>query len=187
MSHRDTYVELLNWISGGSVILVTDVLSRDDDLDITYSDGQHYDFGALLISSVAGDTQRGSTGITELLIEYYEAKQLPKLTVGSPEYNILRYRFKASLELAQEGESLSTEMQALFSRYINFDSDEHDDDGLSDEHHMLGADSDHSVHSTNSSLTQSIVGQLPQAQSSDLGMWLAGQASAASDVGDHST
>ncbi|MES2215465.1 MAG: hypothetical protein V4485_05595 [Pseudomonadota bacterium] len=176
--YRD-YIELSDSAPGQNIALVSAILRCNTNLDMTHDDGE---FFFLSIKNNRVET-------TKRLIEYYETVQLPKLTVGSPEYNILRFRFKNALENAIEGRTLSEAMKNLLSEYIDFDSDErvsvrdaeihNDEEDLSEEHN--GATTEE--HSTNSSLTQAIE-QLPQAPALDLGVWLTGQPSA-NDIVDH--
>jgi hypothetical protein len=111
------YCTLCDMISLGRYKFVSTMLQDHDDIDVTYSDG------TLLRSAIEGN---GNVAIATLLINYYETVQLPKLKVGSTEYNLLRYHFKTALEVAISGETLSTEMRSLLSRYIDFDSYERD-------------------------------------------------------------
>jgi hypothetical protein len=179
----EDYIRLSDRISWKNIQLVSETLSSNTDLDMTHDDGE---FFTLSIKS-------GNVAITRLLIQYYETVQLPKLEVNSPEYNLLKFRFKNALETAIEGRTLSDEMKALLSKYIDFDHDLDEDFTTRNEAAVLADDdieglsskNPSSDHSTNSSLTRGMVEQVGQEHPVALDVWLLGQQSTASDVGDH--
>ncbi len=186
MIKEQVYIDLSNRITSYDLEFVSNFLTRHSDLDMTYSGGKP------LRLAIEGD---GSVAITKLLINYFETTQLPKLAKGSPEYNILKYRFKTSLETAIEGEAISDEMKSLLSRYIDFDHDneqnsakdleilapdEENHDGLSDEHITREGSGDDTAYD---SLTGALLthGHNPVAYHDTIETWFAGHSTAASE------
>lgn len=185
MAKEQVYIDLSNRITSYDPEFVSNFLTKHSDLDMTYSGGKP------LRLAIEGD---GSVAVTKLLINYFETVQLPKFAKGSPEYNILKYRFKTSLETAIEGETLSEEMQSLLSKYIDFDpddgqnsvkdpevlaQDEEHHDGLSDEHITREGSGDNATHDSLTAVA--LHGHNPVKGPDAIEVWLAGHSTAASE------
>lgn len=187
MSKDRVYTNLSNRVASENIDLVANFLEQHGNIDVTYGDGKFFNM------SICG---KNNVAITRLLINYFETVQLPKLAKDSPEYNILRYRFKTALETAVEGETLSEEMKSLLSKYIDFDPDDEQDaskdpdevlaqdeehhDGLSDEHITREGSGDGAAHDSLTAATL-VQGQNPITGHDTIEAWLAGHSTAVSE------
>jgi hypothetical protein len=123
MSKMKDYIRLSDSVTGKNVALVREILRGNTSLDMTCDDGE------LFILSIRKD----NVEVTKLLLEYYKNHQLSQFSVGSSEYNILQFHFNDAIRTATEGRTLSSEMKALLSPYIDFEGNECDDDSGDDE------------------------------------------------------
>lgn len=115
MKYQEEYIKLSDRISWNDKSLVSDLLERNKDLDITYKDGKFF------IMSV----EDNNIEIVKILLDYFSYNQLVKYTTGSTEYLLLKNKLKDILEIAIEDVNLSQEMKEVLSPYIDFEGSEH--------------------------------------------------------------
>ncbi|MES2214513.1 MAG: hypothetical protein V4485_00630 [Pseudomonadota bacterium] len=180
---RNVYIDLTNRVNSEDPEFLANFLAKYKDLDITYSNGRNFDYGTLLIAAVEGDTKRGNTKITKLLIQYYETMQLPKLIKNSPEYNNIQCRFKESLVLAIDGEKISEEMRKLLSPYIDFNPEEYDslddntvcnEDAAKLTEELYNTNDDHNTSNTLTAEAINLCGRGPASEVEAMHSWLSG-------------
>lgn len=109
MLDRD-YNRLSNMIASGRVKLVSSMLEKHHDIDVMHFDGR------FLRLAIEGPNSYPE--ITALLLNYFKNIQLAKFQEGSDEYNNLKSRLKIGLEESIEDETLTEEMVAILSDYI---------------------------------------------------------------------
>jgi hypothetical protein len=124
MKYQEEYIKLSDRISWNDKSLVSDLLERNKDLDITYKDGKFF------IMAV----EDNNIEIVKILLDYFNYNQLVKYTTGSVEYLLSKNKLKDILEIAIEDVNLSQEMKEVLSPYIDFEGSEHNtlNDSFSD-------------------------------------------------------
>jgi len=115
MKYQEDYIQLSDRISWKNVSLVSNILNKNTDLDLTYNEGE---FFTLAIES-------NSVEIAQTLLDYFNKNQLAKYTSNSTEYLLLKTKMRGMLEVAIEDVSLSEEMKQVLSPYIDFEGSEH--------------------------------------------------------------
>jgi hypothetical protein len=124
MKYQEDYIQLSDRISWKNGPLVSNILNKNIDLDLTYNEGE---FFTLAIES-------NSVEIIKTLLDYFNNNQLAKHTSGTTEYLLLKNKLRSALETAIEDVELSQEMKKVLSPYIDFESSENNDSFLEDEH-----------------------------------------------------
>jgi hypothetical protein len=115
MKYQEDYIQLSDRISWKNVSLVSNILNKNIDLDLTYNEGE---FFTLAI-------ENNSVEIIKTLLDYFNENHLSKYTSGSTEYLLLKNKMRDILEVAIEDVSLSEEMKEMLSPYIDFEGSEH--------------------------------------------------------------
>ena len=108
MKYQEDYIQLSDRISWKNKLLVSNILNKNTDLDLTYNEGE---FFTLAIED-------NSVEIVKTLLDYFNNNQLAKYKSGSIEYLLLKNKMRDILEIAIEDVSLSEEMEEVLNPYI---------------------------------------------------------------------
>jgi len=122
MKYQEDYIQLSDRISWKNRELVSNILNKNIDLDLTYNEGE---FFTLAIES-------NSVEIIKTLLDYFNNNQLAKYTSGATEYLLLKNKIRDILEVAIEDITLSDKMKELLSPYIDFEGSDHSYNMLED-------------------------------------------------------
>lgn len=114
MKYQEDYIQLSDRISWKNGSLVSSILNKNIDLDLTYNEGE---FFTLAI-------ENNSVEIIKTLLDYFNEHHLSKYTSGSKEYLLLKNKMRDILEVAIEDVNLSEEMKEILSPHIDFEGSE---------------------------------------------------------------
>lgn len=116
MKYQEDYIQLSDRISWKNGALVSNILNKNLDLDLTYNEGE---FFTLAIES-------NSVEIIKTLLDYFNNNQLEKYPSGSTEYLLLKNKIIDILDIAIEDVDLSEEMKQVLSPYMRIEDNENE-------------------------------------------------------------
>ena len=113
MKYQEDYIQLSDRISWKNKLLVSNILNKNTDLDLTYNEGEFFTL------AIEGN----SVEIVKTLLDYFNNNQLAKYKSGSIEYLLLKNKMRDILEIAIEDVSLSEEMDEVLNPYLPKEDD----------------------------------------------------------------
>jgi hypothetical protein len=114
MKYEEEYTNLSNGIRWGNQAMLLNTLNKNSDLDLTYKEGK------LFIMAVEDNNVK----LVKPLLDYFKDNQLANYKDDSVDYLLLKSKMRGILEIAIEDVSLSEDMKAIISPYIDLEGSE---------------------------------------------------------------